>query len=92
MFRPKPCVFGGGVKDRLTTAPETSDAADITFLQMKQASEGPGPPKPYGVIRSELQAQPDNDSPPLSLIPQQIVDCGLCARLGVNAFYDDRAG
>jgi hypothetical protein len=46
----------GVIEDRLTTAPETSDAADITFLPKKQASEGPGPLNCYGVILFELQA------------------------------------
>jgi hypothetical protein len=47
--------ISGVFEDRLTTAPETSDAADITFLPKKRASEGPGPPKCYGAIQSELQ-------------------------------------
>jgi hypothetical protein len=55
MFREWLSVFRGVFEDRLTTAPETSDAADITFLPKKRASEGPGPLEPYGVIRSELQ-------------------------------------
>ena len=91
MFRPKPCVFGGN-EDRLTTAPETSDAADITFLQMKQASEGPGPPIAYGAIPSELQVQLDSDSYPPQLISQQLVNGGLSTRLCIDAFYDDRTG
>jgi hypothetical protein len=47
--------ISGGFEDRLTTAPEASDAADITFLPKKRASEGPGPPHMVGVIPSELQ-------------------------------------
>jgi hypothetical protein len=42
--------ISGVFEDRLTTAPETSDAADITFLPKKRASEGPGPPGCYGAI------------------------------------------
>ena len=42
MLRVRPSVFRG-FEDRLTNAPETSDAADITFLPKKQTSEGPGP-------------------------------------------------
>jgi hypothetical protein len=49
-------AHSGVFKNRLTTAPETSDAADITFLPKKQASEGPGPLNSYGAILSELQA------------------------------------
>lgn len=47
--------ISGVFEDRLTTAPETSDAADITFLPKKRASEGPGPLKRDGAIQSELQ-------------------------------------
>ena len=47
--------ISGGFEDRLTTAPETSDAADITFLPKKRASEGPGPPNMDGAIPPELQ-------------------------------------
>jgi hypothetical protein len=47
--------ISGVYEDHLTTAPETSDAADITILPKKQTSEGPGPLHVYGAIRSELQ-------------------------------------
>ena len=47
--------ISGVFEDHLTTAPETSDAADITVLPKKRASEGPGPPYFYGAIQSELQ-------------------------------------
>jgi hypothetical protein len=62
MFRAWLSVFRGVFEDRLTNAPETSDAADITFLPKKRASEGPGPLGFYGVIHSELQGDRDTQN------------------------------
>ena len=51
--------ISGVFEDNLTNAPDTSDAADITFLPKKRASEGPGPLHFYGAIQSELQGDCD---------------------------------
>ena len=54
--------ISGVFEDHLTTAPETSDAADITFLPKKRASEGPGPLGCYGDIQFELQDDCDTQN------------------------------
>lgn len=62
--------ISGGFEDRLTTAPETSDAADITFLPKKRASEGPGPPQKLEQFRPSCKMIATQETRLVELIPQ----------------------